>query len=166
MTMEEMFNRIDMFNILIQSFNYKIGCEKIIGWNEFENHGPEYFKNKVDELIGDSDMITTGSWCFDPISYNSLFDAYKYLINNSDYSAIIFPEMNLLLIGKNKEVISEAFAKLPGDVQEKAMLNIIASDETVDGVTFTYTNRVSFLNWLERPEYVYDIINNERANEQ
>ena len=163
--MEEMYQRMDMFNVMIQSFNYRIGCTKIIAWNEFENNSPKHFKERVDELIGDDTMITTGSWCFDPISYNSLYEAYVYLLANSKYSMIIFPEMNLLLICKDKETSSEAYAKLPPEVQQKAMLNIINSEENEEGVLFTYTNKVSFSKWLERPDYVYDIIETERAKD-
>jgi hypothetical protein len=165
MKMEDMFNKMNICDEFIDSVAEKLDNAAEVKWGAWENHSVEYFfMAPTTSELSDKKYVVTASWCFDKLSYDRIAEISEYCAEHS-ISIISMPEVSMFILCKNADAYKDAFKKLPQELIEKSAINIKDVEFVENGVIFNYYNKTSFVEYDERPEYVYELIEEERNKE-
>lgn len=161
MKVEEMYDRIGECDTLIDSVLSKLENAKKIGWGSWENYTVDYFFDNLYKEVGDEDYIIGATWIFDKMSFDRTLEIDEFAIEHNIY-VLSFPEIPMFILCKNKDCLYEALKRLPQEMIEKSLVNIRDIEESDNGVLFKYYNKVKFVEYEARPDFVYDFIKEER----
>ena len=167
MNIEQMYDTMYVHNCLIHKVGETIGNAKELIWDSVENQSAEKFMIEANKAFEDDETknVVCGTWCYDKLSIRALCDIYEEC-NNKQIQTIFIPELLILILCKDKESCVNAFSKLDDTMKEMASINLKDINMTDTGIIFTYNTKVSYKVFEERPDFVYEIIENLRkANE-
>ncbi len=158
--MEEMYNAMNVADIVINNVNASLGITKFISWNEMHQKSAKELIDSALEAMGDEDAISTIDWCFDINTLNAISAIFKYAQENN-IGIIISYEYSLVVICKTKELEKELLKKLPQAIKDTCQYNMTNLEVYDESCVITYYNKQKQLKFGSRPQYIYKLITNE-----
>ena len=162
MLIEEMYLLMDDARKELNEINEQLGCTKTLFWGSWENHQPKYFFDTMKETMEDDEYGTSIGWCFDKLGIDALFETFYYAQEN-EIPIVIFPERLIIIVCKDKEAMLNVYSKLDKGMLELLHTNIDDIEEDDTGMMFRYHTKISYREFQERPEFVYELINDQRS---
>lgn len=157
-----MYDKLYLQGILLDGIAEKFDNSVVVKWGEIENSSLENAMNEIGKQFGiGKDYVVCGTWCFDKLGVSRLLEIYHECLDKR-WPVLLSLETMIMVITNDRDKFEHIITNSPAEMVEHSHVNLIGIEESSNGMTFKYSNKVIFKPYEERPETVYDLINAER----
>ena len=157
-----MYDKLYLQDIMLDGIAEKFDNSVVVKWGEIENSSLEDAMNEIGKHFGlGKDYVVCGTWCFDKLGVSRLLEIYHECLENG-WPVLLSLETMVMVVATDKSKFDQIITNSPIEIVEHSNVNLTGIEESSNGMTFKYSNKVVFKAYEERPDVVYDLINKER----